>query len=189
MQCSMAWALRKIEKEKPAAGKTDYWRDFWRSGWDSNPRNLAVQLISSQSRYDHFDTAPYLSQHQHLGKRGELMGRTSKNIKLRIPEKPHKIKGFRSGSYRVATTISSQSRYDHFDTAPYLSQHQHLGKRGELMGRTSKNIKLRIPEKPHKIKGFRSGSYRVATTISSAARYNHFDTLPCINIHFRGLIT
>ena len=103
----MAWALRKIEKEKPAAGKTDYWRGFWRSGWDSNPRNLAVQLISSQSRYDHFDTAPYLSQHQHLGKRGELMGRTSKNIKLRIPEKLHKIKGFRSGSYRVATTISS----------------------------------------------------------------------------------
>ena len=119
MQCSMAWALHRTEKEKPAAGKNDYWRDFWRSGWDSNPRNLAVQLISSQSRYDHFDTAPYLSQHQHLGKRGELMGRTSKNIKLRIPEKPHKIKGFRSRSYRVATTISSRSRYDHFDTSPY----------------------------------------------------------------------
>ena len=48
------------------------------------------------------------------------MGRTSKNIKLRIPEKPHKIKGFRSGSYRVATTISSQPRYDHFDTSPYM---------------------------------------------------------------------
>lgn len=119
MQCSMAWALHRTEKEKPAAGKTDYWRDFWRSGWDSNPRNLAVQLISSQSRYDHFDTAPYLSQHQHLGKRGELMGRTSKNIKLRIPEKPRKIKGFRLGSYRVATTISSRARYDHFDTSPY----------------------------------------------------------------------
>ena len=178
MQCSMAWALHRTEKEKPAAGKTDYWRDFWRSGWDSNPRNLAVQLISSQSRYDHFDTAPYLSQHQHLGKRGELMGRTSKNIKLRIPEKPRKIKGFRLGSYRVATTISSQSRYDHFDTAPYLSQHQHLGKRGELMGRTSKNIKLRIPEKPRKIKGFRLGSYRVATTISSRSRYDLFDSPP-----------
>ena len=81
--------------------------------------NQNSDAISSQSRYDHFDTAPYLSQHQHLGKRGELMGRTSKNIKLRIPEKPHKIKGFRSGSYRVATTISSQPRYDHFDTAPY----------------------------------------------------------------------
>ena len=101
------------------------------------------------------------------------MGRTSKNIKLRIPEKSRKIKGFRTGSYRVATTISSQSRYDHFDTAPYLSQHQHLGKRGELMGRTSKNIKLRIPEKSRKIKGFRTGSYRVATTISS-----NFETVP-----------
>ena len=48
------------------------------------------------------------------------MGRTSKNIKLRIPEKPHKIKGFRSGSCRIATTISSQARYDHFDTLPYI---------------------------------------------------------------------
>ena len=48
------------------------------------------------------------------------MGRTSKNIKLRIPENPRKIKGFRSGSYRVATTISSQPRYDHFDTSPYM---------------------------------------------------------------------
>ena len=47
------------------------------------------------------------------------MGRTSKNIKLRIPEKPHKIKGFRSGSYRVATTISSRARYDRFDTSPF----------------------------------------------------------------------
>ena len=31
---------------------------IWRSGWDSNPRYREVQLISSQSRYDHFDTAP-----------------------------------------------------------------------------------------------------------------------------------
>ena len=33
---------------------------FWRSGWDSNPRALAGYLISSQARYDHFDTAPYM---------------------------------------------------------------------------------------------------------------------------------
>ena len=32
----------------------------WRSGWDSNPRYREVQLISSQSRYDHFDIAPCL---------------------------------------------------------------------------------------------------------------------------------
>ena len=45
------------------------------------------------------------------------MGRTRKNIKLRIPEKPRKIKGFRNGGYRIATTISSAPRYDHFDTS------------------------------------------------------------------------
>ena len=49
------------------------------------------------------------------------MGRTKKNIKFKIPEKPRKIKGFRSGGYRIATTISSQPRYDHFDTSPYDS--------------------------------------------------------------------
>ena len=176
--------MRREKGEKKPAN-TRFTGFEWRRRWDSNPRTLADQLISSQSRYDHFDTSPYLSQHQHLRKRGELMGRTSKNIKLRIPEKPRKIKGFRSGSYRVATTISSQSRYDHFDTSPYLSQHQHLRKRGELMGRTSKNIKLRIPEKPRKIKGFRSGSYRVATTISSQSRYDHFDTSPYLGESFR----
>ena len=47
------------------------------------------------------------------------MGRTKKNIQLKIPEKPRKIKGFRLGGYPIATTISSQPRYDHFDTAAY----------------------------------------------------------------------
>ncbi len=131
-------ALTKFWKRKKPANPHVYWL-FWRSGWDSNPRALSRKLISSQSRYDHFDTAPYLSQHQHLGKRGELMGRTSKNIKLRIPEKPRKIKGFRTGSYRVATTISSQPRYDRFDTsanAKFIIQYhqqncnQFIGKRG-----------------------------------------------------------
>ena len=46
------------------------------------------------------------------------MGRTKKNIQLKTPEKPRKIKGFRSGSYQIATTISSQPRYDHFDIPP-----------------------------------------------------------------------
>ena len=30
----------------------------WRSGWDSNPRVVSDKLISSQPRYDRFDTAP-----------------------------------------------------------------------------------------------------------------------------------
>ena len=32
----------------------------WRRGWDSNPCALSRKLISSQPRYDHFDTSPYL---------------------------------------------------------------------------------------------------------------------------------
>ena len=126
----MVWGLFRTKKVKPAAGKTGYWRTVWRRVRDSNPRSLSGHSISS--------AAPSTTR----------------------------------------TTLQG------------LSQHQnYLGKRGELMGRTSKNIKFRIPEKPRKIKGFRLGGYRTATTISSAARYNHFDTLPCINIHFWGLIT
>ena len=48
------------------------------------------------------------------------MGRTKKNIKLKNPEKPRKIKGSQSRRYRIATAISSQPRYDHFDTSPYF---------------------------------------------------------------------
>ena len=33
-------------------------RLLWRRRWDSNPRALADYLISSQARYDHFDTSP-----------------------------------------------------------------------------------------------------------------------------------
>lgn len=32
----------------------------WRRRWDSNPRALSDYLISSQARYDHFDTSPYV---------------------------------------------------------------------------------------------------------------------------------
>ena len=34
---------------------------FWRKRWDSNPRAREDYLISSQARYDHFDTLPYIS--------------------------------------------------------------------------------------------------------------------------------
>ena len=52
----------ELKKKSQQPEKTDCWRDFWRRRWDSNPRTLADQLISSQSRYDHFDTSPYLGE-------------------------------------------------------------------------------------------------------------------------------
>ena len=33
---------------------------LWRKRWDSNPRAREDYLISSQARYDHFDTLPYV---------------------------------------------------------------------------------------------------------------------------------
>ena len=118
----MVWGLFRTKKVKPAAGKTGYWRTVWRRVRDSNPRSLSGHSISSAAPSTTRTTLQGLSQHQnYLGKRGELMGRTSKNIKFRIPEKPRKIKGFRLGGYRTATTISSQGRYNHFDTAPYIN--------------------------------------------------------------------
>ena len=183
----MVWGLFRTKKVKPAAGKTGYWRTVWRRVRDSNPRSLSGHSISSAAPSTTRTTLQGLSQHQnYLGKRGELMGRTSKNIKLKIPEKPRKIKGFRNGGYRIATTISSAAPSTTRTTLQGLSQHQnYLGKRGELMGRTSKNIKLKIPEKPRKIKGFRNGGYRIATTISSQSRYDHFDTSPYLGESFR----
>ena len=46
--------LCKAIKKQPA-GRSG--RLFWHSGRDSNPRAIARKLISSQPRYDHFDTA------------------------------------------------------------------------------------------------------------------------------------
>ena len=47
------------------------------------------------------------------------MGRTKKNIQLKIPEKPRKIKGFRLGGYPIATTISSPCRRGFYATSVF----------------------------------------------------------------------
>ena len=82
MQCWMVWEWILNKKASSWKSTTDL---FLRRRWDSNPRTLTDQTISSRSRYDHFDTSPHLSQHQNLGKRRELRERTAKNIKLIIP--------------------------------------------------------------------------------------------------------
>ena len=49
-----ALRLRQTGRAPPREGA----RPVWRRGWDSNPRGLAPKLISSQPRYDRFDTSP-----------------------------------------------------------------------------------------------------------------------------------
>ncbi len=50
---SALWLLKKAGASDMKLAPT------WRGGWDSNPRAVARKLISSQPRYDHFDTAAY----------------------------------------------------------------------------------------------------------------------------------
>ncbi len=79
-----------FEKENVVANDTKS-ATTWRSGWDSNPRAVSCKLISSQPRYDHFDTAaydisPWGTSRQQLGK---------KNVaKYRIHDYNYFVNGF-----------------------------------------------------------------------------------------------
>lgn len=86
-------ANAKKEKSRNPHG---YWIFRWRSGWDSNPRAREDYLISSQARYDHFDTAPYMfsrrfsppfSGRKRLWK--ELTERTANYSVFRTGQNPH----------------------------------------------------------------------------------------------------
>ena len=62
------WGKEEQESErmevlnKKFRSKADFAPKIWRRGWDSNPCDVAVKLISSQPRYDHFDTSPCMFQ-------------------------------------------------------------------------------------------------------------------------------
>ena len=62
--CSAPWALKRREiraRNKKKAKQHMSLGRMWRRGWDSNPCAVSDKLISSQPRYDHFDTSPYIS--------------------------------------------------------------------------------------------------------------------------------
>ena len=53
------WAYPRIDSGKEEVLENPVFsRTLWRRRWDSNPRALADNLISSQARCDHFDTSP-----------------------------------------------------------------------------------------------------------------------------------
>ena len=76
------------------------------------------------------------------------MGRTKKNIQLSIPENPSKIKGSRAGGYRIATVISSRSRYDHFDTSPLNISTSAPQKTGRTDGENKEKYSVKHSRKP-----------------------------------------
>ena len=96
----------------------------WRRGWDSNPCAIARKLISSQPRYDHFDTSPYmLTRHTEINAIFSCIRipvRTGVVLETMECPKTAQLKAFWKIDFRLAKKISSQSRYDHFDTSPNI---------------------------------------------------------------------
>ena len=84
---------------------------LWRKRWDSNPRTVAGDRISSAARYDHFDTLP-CNNYSVFGASNTISSAARYDHFDTSPYRKYAI-------LRICHTISSQSRYDHFDTAPY----------------------------------------------------------------------
>ena len=78
----------------------------WRRRWDSNPRDIAVKLISSQSRYDRFDTSAYS---------GAFAGKAS----ISIPEMP---RGVNVSAGQIRQNDAAKSKKRRTTRAPWMRQ-------------------------------------------------------------------
>ena len=105
-------ASTKKEKSRNPHG---YWIFRWRRVWDSNPRALADNRISSAARYDHFDNSPYMfsrrfsppfSEEKGLWK--ELTERTANYLVFRTGQNPrgYKVFGGRNGQLPAGFRVS-----------------------------------------------------------------------------------
>ena len=97
----------KKEKSRNPHG---YWIFRWRRVWDSNPRALADNRISSAARYDHFDNSPSMfsrrfplpfSDRKRLWK--ELTERTANIFNFRTGQNPHGYKVFGGRNEQLPT--------------------------------------------------------------------------------------
>ena len=119
-----------------------YWISrFWRSGWDSNPRAREGKCISSAPRYDRFDTAPRILSPKFLFQLKTGLERTGgenyKKYSIRVPKKLRKNKEKADTNCTHWLRISSQGRYNHFDTAPFVTGCIITGGTGKIKGKFS----------------------------------------------------
>ena len=93
--------------------------------------------ISSRARYGHFDTAPRLFPPRFaLQKLERKPGEKARGSNLSKTCEALNNKGLSWRMFRMEYTISSQGRYDHFDTAPGRAQYSTFALR--LQGKRSK---------------------------------------------------
>ena len=82
-------ANAKKEKSRNPHG---YWIFRWRRVWDSNPRALADNRISSAARYDHFDNSPSM-----FSRRFSLPFSDRKGLWKELTERTANYSVFRTG--------------------------------------------------------------------------------------------
>ena len=161
----------------------------WRRGWDSNPCAIARKLISSQPRYDHFDTSPYmLTRHTEINAIFSCIRipvRTLCDAVIGRCPKTARLKAFWKIDFRLAKKISSQPRYDHFDTSPSMLNPVLEYNDYSIFHRTGRPafVRLRCPKKSAHPWVF--DFFDRCTQISSLhppqaalRRFDHFDTSP-----------
>ena len=111
-------------KKKKSRNPHGYWIFRWRRVWDSNPRALADNRISSAARYDHFDNSPSMFSRRFslpfFDRKGlwkELTERTANYSVFRTVENPHgyKVFGGRNGQlparFRVRPVMTTSIRF------------------------------------------------------------------------------
>ena len=122
--------FRAGTKKEKSSNPHGYWIFQWRRRWDSNPRGAHhAKTISSRSRYDHFDTSPYMSARHfsqpfsdEKGLWKELTERTANLFNFRTVENPHgyRVFGGRNGQlparFRVSPVMTTSIRLRIFKT-------------------------------------------------------------------------
>ncbi len=99
---------KKAKKEK-SRNPHGYWIFRWRRVWDSNPRALADNRISSAARYDHFDNSPSM-----FSRRFSHLFYRKKGLWKELTERTANYSIFEPGKTRMVTRF----RLDETDNSP-----------------------------------------------------------------------
>ena len=138
--CSPCIVCRKNKKQRPVGCC------LWRRRWDSNPRGIAAKLISSQSRYDRFDTSAYLvftaPPRTAFGKCEISMQDNDEKLSTRHPIKPA-VMGFPADKVTCWMQTFECDPFDLLGNAPYSNPPKSSPEKGEKSRREQQILNCR----------------------------------------------
>ena len=88
------------------------------------------------------------------------------------------FKGCGFSCFQSATEFSSRDRYDRFDTSPSKFSRKRLLQLESKLESKKGIHESRVAEKVSKIKGYGARAFHLIKVVSSAPRYDRFDTAP-----------